>query len=114
MGLRPTRLLEKGGQNFHLGVTATPKRADNKGLDDIFDVIAYSMGIRDGILQGYLCDIRGHTLVFENDDMDDVKMVGDDYNQGQLDKAVRKVARNEAIVEAWLEKAKLPDETYRH
>ena len=37
----------------------------------------------------------------------------DDYNQGQLDKAVRKVARNEAIVEAWLEKAKLPDETYR-
>ena len=106
-------LLQKGGSHFHLGVTATPKRADDKGLVDLFDTIAYSMGIRDGIGKNYLCDLKGHTLIFSNSDMDEVTNVQGDYNQGQLDKAVRKVARNAAIIECWQDKARLEDGTMR-
>ena len=106
-------LMLPGGRHFHLGVTATPKRADGKGLGDVYDVISYSWGIRDGISQGYLCDLAGYTLTFANEDMAEVGTVAGDYNQGQLDRAVRKVARNEAIVECWLEQAKLPNGEYR-
>jgi superfamily II DNA or RNA helicase len=102
-------LTPAASHHFHLGVTATPKRGDDKALDDIYDVIAYSWGIRDGITQGFLCDLRGYTLTFANEDMADVHIRAGEYDQEELDKAVRKVARNEAIVECWLERARLEE-----
>lgn len=106
-------LMEKGGRCLHLGVTATPKRGDGKALDDVFDEIAYSMGIREGILDGYLSDLSGYTMTFQNSDMGDVKLSHGEYDQEQLEKAINKVARNEEIVECWQEKAKLEDGSYR-
>ncbi len=37
-----------------IGFTATPFRSDNKGLKDIFEVVAYEKSIRDLVLAGYL------------------------------------------------------------
>jgi superfamily II DNA or RNA helicase len=103
-------LMEKGKTScLHMGVTATPKRGDGKAIDDVYDQVAYSMGIREGILQGYLSDLTGYTLTFSNEDMADVKIVGGEYSQDQLEKAVKKVARNEAIVDCWKERSKLED-----
>lgn len=107
-------LMERGATGcLHLGVTATPKRGDGKAIDDVYDQVAYSMGIREGILQGYLSDLAGYTLTFANEDMAGVKIVGGEYSQDQLEKAVKKVARNEAIVDCWKEKARLDDGGYR-
>jgi superfamily II DNA or RNA helicase len=106
-------LMDKGGRCLHLGVTATPKRGDGKALDDVFDEIAYSMGIREGILEGYLSDLSGYTMTFQNSDMADVKLSRGEYDQEALEKAVKKVARNEAIVDCWKERALLEDGNYR-
>jgi superfamily II DNA or RNA helicase len=41
-----------------LGVTATPERGDKKGLGEVFESVAYDMGLLDGIAEGWLVSIR--------------------------------------------------------
>ena len=91
-------LMEKGGRCLHLGVTATPKRGDGKALDDVFDEIAYSMGIREGILEGFLSDLAGYTLTFANEDMAGVKISHGEYDAEQLEKAIKARANDWAQV----------------
>lgn len=114
LGLDKPRL---PGAALHLGVTATPKRKDGQGLDAVYDHIAYQWGMKDGIIQGYLSDLSGYTLQIQNDDMDDVGMIGGDFDQGALGRVMTKgkkaVARTEAIVECWAEQALLPDGSHR-
>jgi superfamily II DNA/RNA helicase len=40
-----------------LGVTATPKRNDNQGIDQIFDDVSYTYNIIDGMQDGYDADV---------------------------------------------------------
>lgn len=42
-----------------LGVTATPVRGDNAGLDDIYESIICEYPILTGIRNNYLSDLRG-------------------------------------------------------
>jgi ATP-dependent helicase IRC3 len=42
-----------------LGVTATPVRGDDVGLDTVFEEIVYRRTIVEMITSGYLCDLRG-------------------------------------------------------
>lgn len=42
-----------------LGVSATPMRGDNVGLDAVFQEIVYQKSILEMILAGYLADVRG-------------------------------------------------------
>lgn len=99
---------KEGDKPLLLGVTATPERSDKAWLGDIFTDFAYRWTIKDGIRQGYLCDLRGYVLQFENDKFEKVKInKGDgDYIPSQLEKAINRVARSEAIVQAWKEQAK--------
>lgn len=41
-----------------LGVTATPDRADGKGLEKVYQEIVYEMSLLDAIEQGFLVDLR--------------------------------------------------------
>lgn len=50
-----------------LGVTATPDRADGKGLDHVFDEIVFEMGLLEAIEQEYLCDLTAIQVQIDAD-----------------------------------------------
>lgn len=86
---------------FLLGVTATPKRSDSKGLEGFFEEIVYSRDIRTMIKEGWLADIRAfriETMV----SLDGVQTRQGDYAIGQLEKAVNSPERNNLIVDGYL------------
>lgn len=45
-----------------LGITATPDRADGRGLGALYDVVAHEMHMMDGIEQGYLAPLTFRTI----------------------------------------------------
>jgi superfamily II DNA or RNA helicase len=71
------------------GTTATPDRGDGKALAGIIDKVVYSMGIEDGIDEGYLVPLIGRSVKLEEVDLSDVKtkqVQGEqDLDQGALD-----------------------------
>lgn len=84
-----------------LGVTATPDRGDKKALGKLFESVAYSIDIVDGIEQGYLVPIKGRSVVVEQIDLSGVSKTAGDLQVGQLDEAV--VEGVEGIVSKTLE-----------
>ena len=72
-----------------IGLTATPQRTDNKGLDDIFSEIVQGPSIRQLMDAGFLCDyeIFAPPLAF---DLSSVKTQMGDYNKAQLQDAMDK------------------------
>ena len=54
---------EKKGVKFvHIGFTATPRRSDGKGLNDIFDHLVQSIDMVTAIKEGFLCE----PVIFSN------------------------------------------------
>src|SRR5439155_22582929 len=47
------------GSPLLLGVTATPERADNTSLGEVWDEVVYSRTLLEMIRAGYLVDLRG-------------------------------------------------------
>lgn len=86
-----------------LGVTATPSRNDNKGIDKVFNEVVYEMDIIDGIQQGFLSRIKAYR-VDTRTDISQVGKVGADFNQGELADAVNNPERNNLIVKAYKER----------
>lgn len=86
-----------------LGVTATPSRNDNQGIDQVYDVVVYDYGIIPGIENGYLSRIRAFRVDTKTD-LTKVKKVAGDFNQGELGDAVNNEERNKLIVKAYLER----------
>lgn len=52
-----------------LGVTATPERSDDYGLEGIFDEITSEKPMLDLIGEGYLCDIRAMQIAIQGADL---------------------------------------------
>lgn len=67
-----------------LGVTATPDRADEQAMGQVFDEVAYVYDIEDGIRDGFLCPIRATQVLCGDLDLADINTVAGDLNQGQL------------------------------
>ena len=87
---------------FLLGVTATPNRSDNKGLEGFFDKIVYSRDIRTMIREGWLAEPIAHrvdTMV----SLREVGVRGGDFIEAQLSKVVNSPERNSLIVDKYLE-----------
>lgn len=86
---------------FILFVTATPKRLDKKpiikGKEPIFD-----MGLKALIKIKRLCSPRAIAIRTEVS-LDEIKTLGGDYNEGQLEKAIDTPLRNKRIVDAYIE-----------
>ena len=97
-------VLSENSSILHVGVTATPNRADGKGLSEVFTEISYSMGILDAINQGWLANIRGYR-VQTGQSLDGVKSRCGDFATDDLANAVNNEPRNEIIVKHWLELA---------
>lgn len=83
-----------------IGLTATPHRADGASLGNIFDEISYEYSMLDAVKDGYLCEIDA-IRVKTDVDLDSVKTLAGDFNQGQLKNAVNNVARNNLIVDSY-------------
>lgn len=92
------------GRCFTLGVTATPKRLDNKPLhgehDAVFEEEVFRYELREAIVDGYLCDVRGFRVETKLD-LSAVRSRGGEFNQSDLQQAVDTEARNRLAVGAW-------------
>jgi superfamily II DNA or RNA helicase len=71
-----------------IGVTATPDRADEKAMGQVFDSVAFLYEIENAINDGYLCDVRCSRIEIAGLDLSSVKTVAGDLNQGDLDKVM--------------------------
>ena len=79
------RVLDYFSEAKVLGVTATPDRADEKAMGQVFDSVAFLYEIEDAINDGYLCDVRCSRIEIAGLDLSNVKTVAGDLNQGELD-----------------------------
>jgi ATP-dependent helicase IRC3 len=95
---------------FHLGVTATPHRLDNKPLHGseqaIFDEVLFKYTLRDAIRDKWLCDLRGYRTMAEGLDLSGVKKTAGDYNQGQLQEKMNTDPVNEHAFKSWADVAR--------
>ncbi len=83
-----------------LGVTATPSRNDNQGIDQIFDEVVFDYSIIDGIRNGWLCRIKA-LKVNTTVDIEQVKTTAGDFSVGELEKAINTEKRNNLIVQTY-------------
>lgn len=68
-----------------LGVTATPDRADEEALGQIFDSVAFDYEILDAIKDGWLVPIQQQMVSIESMDFSSIRTVAGDLNQADLD-----------------------------
>jgi superfamily II DNA or RNA helicase len=97
------------GDCFTIGVTATPKRLDNKPLfgnhDAVFEEEVFRYELRTAIDDGYLCNVRGFR-VETSLDLSGVRTRGGEFNQSELQKVVDTEERNQLAIDAWCEIAR--------
>jgi superfamily II DNA or RNA helicase len=85
-----------------LGLTATPNRSDNVGLELIFDEIVYQKSIQEMISEGWLTEISAWR-VWTQSDISQVGTSMGDFKSGELSKAVNSPSRNKVVVDKYLE-----------
>jgi superfamily II DNA or RNA helicase len=85
-----------------VGFTATPRRADNKGLDLLFDKIAFNYDLRWGIENKWLCDIEAYR-VNTHVDISSVGSLGGDFKPEDLARTINIPERNRLIAEKYIE-----------
>jgi superfamily II DNA or RNA helicase len=97
-GTDPT--LPNGKARLHVGVTATPNRADGLGLSQFFDEIACNYDLRFGINEGYLTDIEAYQVDTDTS-IEKVSTSKGDLAVGELENAIDTDHRNNVIVSSW-------------
>ena len=88
---------------FHLGVTATAHRMDNRPLhggEAIYEAVLFEYGIKPMIMDGWLCDIRAYRCDASYS-LQGVKTTAGDYNQKDLDKRVNTNRNNLEALAYW-------------
>lgn len=88
-----------------LGFTATTRRGDGKGLDEIFEEIVYSRSIAQMIQDGYLVRLRGYRVATQAD-LHRVGGSGEDFNVEELAEAVDIQERNALVARSIQELAR--------
>lgn len=73
--------------NKRLFVTATPERADGKGLHNVCESVAFEMGLRTAINEGWLCPIRQQFIEVAGLNLSRVSTRGGDLADGELERA---------------------------
>lgn len=67
-----------------LGVTATPDRADEAALGQVFESVAYEYGVLEAIQNGWLVPIEQQMVTVGSLDFSAVRTTAGDLNQGDL------------------------------
>lgn len=91
---------------LHLGVTATPFRADNRGLGWLYPGIAFTMSIQAGIERQYLVPVRGVRVELDID-LSEVRVSksSGDFVDEDLGEVMDTADARQEIVAAWLKHA---------
>jgi superfamily II DNA or RNA helicase len=71
-----------------LGITATPDRADEKALGQIFESVAFDYELLDAIADGWLVPIEQQMVTVQSLDFSQIKTTAGDLNGGQLAKVL--------------------------
>ena len=71
-----------------IAATATPDRADQAALSEVFEAVGYVYELRDAIDAGYLVPIRQRVVNVESLDLSSVRTVGGDLNAGDVERAI--------------------------
>ena len=67
-----------------LGVTATPDRADEEALGQIFDAVAFDYEVMDAIREGWLVPVMQQMVTANHLDLSQVRTTAGDLNAGDL------------------------------
>lgn len=67
-----------------LGVTATPDRADEAALGQVFESVAYEYGVLEAIQNGWLVPIEQQMVTVGSLDFSGIRTTAGDLNQGDL------------------------------
>ena len=67
-----------------LGVTATPDRADESALGNVFDVVAFEYTVTEAIRDGWLVPVKQRLVKVDSLDFSKVSSCAGDFNQGEL------------------------------
>ena len=89
---------------LHIGFTATPNRADNVKLGEIYSKIIYERNLKWGITHKYLTDIKCLTVDIGYD-LTEVHKQCDDLNLSELSTAVDNPLQNQKVAAAYKELA---------
>jgi superfamily II DNA or RNA helicase len=82
-----------------VGFTATTRRADGRGLRQVFERIAYHRSLRQMIDEGFLRPLRG--LRFDTEvDLGGVSIRGEDFDEDELAEAIDVRSRNLLVARA--------------
>jgi len=91
----------------HLGLTATPYRADGRGLGHAYEELVVVASLPELIEQGYLVEPRVFTVPREQlPDLTSVRVRAGDYDGKGLEDAVNRKALIGNIVEHWMQLAR--------
>ena len=90
----------------HLGWTATPNRADNIGLEVLFQDISFTYELRLAIQEGYLARLHAYRIE-TSVDISKVSTNREDFAQKPLDTVVNSRERNELVAQKYLEICRL-------
>lgn len=99
-----TRSVMELAPEMLLGLTATPKRGDGKGLDSLFETIAYSVPMSALVDLGQLARPIG-LRIGTDVDLSNVGTRQGDFAQGELTQVVNTPERNQLVVDAFLRHA---------
>lgn len=77
------RIVQKWPSAKLLGVTATPDRADEVALGEVFDDVAYEYHILDAIKDGWLVPVRSERIYIDNRKV--IKASAREFNELELD-----------------------------
>ena len=86
-----------------LGVTATPDRADELALGQIFKSVAYEYGIMEGITDGYLVPISQRAVFVDGLDYSTIRTTMGDLNGGDLSRVMEQEESLHGIASPTLE-----------
>lgn len=86
-----------------LGVTATPRRTDQKALACVFDTVAFRMGLADGIKEGWLVGIEQKYVRIEGLKYKEIGVSRGDFVQVELAAEMKAPLAVEAVCAATLE-----------
>lgn len=98
------RLREANPRMRHLGVTATPNRADGKGLIIEYEAVAFDRDIWWAVEQGFLAPPLGYAIDARLD-LSDLKTRGGDFDEGELAAALDAANWKDLIIDKWKELA---------
>lgn len=90
---------------FILGLTATPERADDTNIFEIFKNTAHKLDVQTAVELGALVPVRC-IRIHTNIDMTKVRFNSVQYNIRDLDVKICVTERNKLIVDTWLEYVK--------